>query len=185
MSTNSQSSSLRILLDILVEVTDEVDLRDFLEEQQSRTRDTPHFVQSLPPALAPLDAAVAEALMYSSGNPSPQEYGITLRTEDCQVKREDERKVRVQQIVEVQDEVALWKYALARYRTCWGHEMGEDKDAQSMTLPVAVLEAVLLSSESPQPVDYGIEIHAYAASVHSTSSTSPRSFEEIEALLRA
>jgi len=64
--------------------------------------------------------------------------------------------------VSVPDPEALERYARERIAASWGWKTAEEAlGIEKLTVPTALMEALVLSNENPAPLDYGIEIVEY------------------------
>jgi len=167
-----------VVIDLVVHVIDLEALEEFLLERQKHRALT--LLEKWPGNWSAEDM-VREALIYSNCNPLPEIYGAVLLPETS-YSRMRGGEISIKEYIEVPDEVALWSYAFQRYKACNFAEMWEEKKLAEMTLPTAVLEAVILSNENPVPMDYGIEIDTFSARMMQ-SSLAPTRYKDILAML--
>jgi hypothetical protein len=72
MATSNQAPAPRILLSVEIEVTDEKVLRNFASDRYKKA-----WSNDLPMDM-PLENVVMEAVVLSSDNPDPDEYGLQI-----------------------------------------------------------------------------------------------------------
>jgi hypothetical protein len=129
--------STRILLYLVVEITDEEELRDFLQEKEIS-----------------LDMALPELVAAALIVPFPS---IRLGERTCELLQERPygAMVHIRQKVEVLDQLETWRYCRERIQASYP---GRTDD---FSLAQVVLEGLVYCNPNPIPEDMGVDFYLH------------------------